>query len=553
MAGKNRAKNSVFIDKTGEILATASAIKTVNDALTSHLADVAISVKGFGAKGDGVTDDTVAIQNAVDHVASKGGGTIYFPKGEYLISDTIEITGDNITVIGEGYGSHIRTMGDVTAFVASGHDNLIWSKLRLSGIRTDNSYDGYGSGIRVSNANKILVENCFFENFMAKAVFFAGYHGSYGGNLPQGVHDGWVLNNHIDWCGDGIMVYNDGRRVEISGNMIFRCVNIGIYIDDSHRTDGTEIPRPSTRINVENNYIENMYGTTGINLAGTQYSAARGNYILFGGQEVSRNTNGISVQTVQNHVESKHNIIEGNTIVGNTNIAIDLIGASFNIIRGNNLVNNSLNRPSGGVSAINLRSNTIRDVTFGSNQNIIEYNKSYVDSEDSTTNAHIRVRDADCVGNIIRFNKCDGGAYSEPTFDEGTDTIQFQNMFNGEIFHQGFLDGSQAAPSIHFVSDPTTGFYKVQDGDIGVALNGTMAVRFRSNMLLRDGYDVQLGTSAGTRFGTSQTQKIGFWGATPVAQPQNIPQTTEATLQELEQEVNKLKQLLRNIGLMSSQ
>ena len=38
MAGKNRAKNSVFIDKTGETLATASAIQTVNDALTS-LAD----------------------------------------------------------------------------------------------------------------------------------------------------------------------------------------------------------------------------------------------------------------------------------------------------------------------------------------------------------------------------------------------------------------------------------------------------------------------------------------------------------------------------------
>ncbi len=38
MAGKNRAKNSVFIDKTGETLATVSAINAVNDALTS-LAD----------------------------------------------------------------------------------------------------------------------------------------------------------------------------------------------------------------------------------------------------------------------------------------------------------------------------------------------------------------------------------------------------------------------------------------------------------------------------------------------------------------------------------
>jgi hypothetical protein len=39
MAGKNRAKNSIFIDKTGETLATTSAINAVNDALTSHLED----------------------------------------------------------------------------------------------------------------------------------------------------------------------------------------------------------------------------------------------------------------------------------------------------------------------------------------------------------------------------------------------------------------------------------------------------------------------------------------------------------------------------------
>ncbi len=45
----------------------------------------AASVKAFGARGDGVTDDRVAIQAALDAAAS-GTGEIYFPPGTYAIS-----------------------------------------------------------------------------------------------------------------------------------------------------------------------------------------------------------------------------------------------------------------------------------------------------------------------------------------------------------------------------------------------------------------------------------------------------------------------------------
>jgi hypothetical protein len=48
-----------------------------------------VSVKDFGAVGDGATDDTAAIQKAVDYVVNRGGGKIYSPAGKYKISDTI--------------------------------------------------------------------------------------------------------------------------------------------------------------------------------------------------------------------------------------------------------------------------------------------------------------------------------------------------------------------------------------------------------------------------------------------------------------------------------
>jgi hypothetical protein len=50
------------------------------------------NVKDFGAKGDGVTDDTAAIQKAIDTV--KGiPDTLYFPNGTYLVSDSVGIFG----------------------------------------------------------------------------------------------------------------------------------------------------------------------------------------------------------------------------------------------------------------------------------------------------------------------------------------------------------------------------------------------------------------------------------------------------------------------------
>ena len=45
-----------------------------------------VSVKDFGAVGDGVTDDTVEIQAALDYVFNVGGGTVFFPAGVYKVS-----------------------------------------------------------------------------------------------------------------------------------------------------------------------------------------------------------------------------------------------------------------------------------------------------------------------------------------------------------------------------------------------------------------------------------------------------------------------------------
>ncbi|MGL5766319.1 MAG: glycosyl hydrolase family 28-related protein [Sarcina sp.] len=48
------------------------------------------NVKDFGAKGDGVTDDTVAIQSAIDW-SNTNVATVYFPNGKYVVTRTLEL------------------------------------------------------------------------------------------------------------------------------------------------------------------------------------------------------------------------------------------------------------------------------------------------------------------------------------------------------------------------------------------------------------------------------------------------------------------------------
>jgi len=112
------------------------------------------NIKDFGAKGDGKTIDSPAINRAIDAAAKAGGGCVYFPAGTYAsysirLKDNIHLQLANGAVLkaaqpqgNQGYDA--PEASDFTRFQDFGHshfkNSLIWG-IGLKNIRID----GYGT------------------------------------------------------------------------------------------------------------------------------------------------------------------------------------------------------------------------------------------------------------------------------------------------------------------------------------------------------------------------------------------------------------------------
>ena len=63
------------------------------------------NVRAFGARGDGKTDDTLAFRAAIEEARVNGGGIVFMPAGNYLISGKLELP-QNTELLGESVGYH---------------------------------------------------------------------------------------------------------------------------------------------------------------------------------------------------------------------------------------------------------------------------------------------------------------------------------------------------------------------------------------------------------------------------------------------------------------
>lgn len=106
----NRILGSVWNPEDNEY--TSPLANSVARTLQSKFEDT-VSVKDFGAVGDGATDDTTAIQNALDSSTA-----LYFPAGTYNVNLQLTASDKAITLLGDGIGLSIIKW--VTGSLSSG-------------------------------------------------------------------------------------------------------------------------------------------------------------------------------------------------------------------------------------------------------------------------------------------------------------------------------------------------------------------------------------------------------------------------------------------------
>lgn len=107
---------TVIIPSVGVTDGSAAWVREHYDPVRDQwVGDRQVNAKWFGAKGDGVADDTVALQNALDFTIYFVNGELYIPAGKYIISSTLQ-AGYGVFRNGMPYCSaHIRGAGTTYA------------------------------------------------------------------------------------------------------------------------------------------------------------------------------------------------------------------------------------------------------------------------------------------------------------------------------------------------------------------------------------------------------------------------------------------------------
>jgi hypothetical protein len=183
----------------------------------AQAADPWVNVKAHGAKGDGHTDDSAAIQAAIN-----AGGITFVPKGDYVIGAAI-ILPSGATLKGDAGSVFIRpdnteyknsTMIQNKNFASDIRVdvNIVVRGISIVGNRAKNSTPAIG--IYMRSATNVRIEDCFVTGMGRTPNNFSG-----SGIVISNVLDGVIEGNYAYAnAGDGIDAFIKNSNILIQNN-----------------------------------------------------------------------------------------------------------------------------------------------------------------------------------------------------------------------------------------------------------------------------------------------------------------------------------------------
>lgn len=346
------------------------------------------NVKNFGAKGNGIQDDTSFINLAI-MTASVTGGTVYLPIGIYSVSSSINLA-SNIVLRGDGYNSIIAgSITNLTLITATFCNNIRIEGLQILAKKSDTT----GTGILCSLCSSVIIQQCFTNGFGLNGINVIGgdntliinntiratgassitpnTNGIYVlqslsstandniriisndvGHVGQGIACGEVFgitisNNNIHDITDGTAqhgMYLAGNDMVVTGNTVYRVNDSGIKATYVSAIDVFNINFNNNTVDGYWNGINGLGQSNGIEINGPVFpnTGALDGYLR--NATIANN----SIQNFQGSGIAVGNLVIGfditNNVINNTGSAGILVepGAGIGPTRDGNITNNIL-------------------------------------------------------------------------------------------------------------------------------------------------------------------------------------------------------------------
>lgn len=258
---------------------TGAVDRTAQDKLREF-----VSVKDFGAVGNGTTNDSPAIQAAINAISAAGGGTLFFPVGDYVAMNlTLK---SNVTFKGAG-----RSVSRLVIPPGNTTTNTIFYSVTTpaSNIKFESlGFRGRWDEIQNEIASNGLMTAKFVTNLTINDCHFL-YSAGFSLNINECDHVE-VTNNLMEYVARDMVAVWGTPNVKVTGNTLRHNDDDGVSIN--WETAGSDPVR--SNIIVHGNILEDTgpirtQAPKNVSIIGNVISRPKGNGVLVGVTNVSGN------------------------------------------------------------------------------------------------------------------------------------------------------------------------------------------------------------------------------------------------------------------------